>query len=255
MTPGRVVTSVLALCLFALIAPLGGCNGQLRFGDVPDDGGVPDASLPPPPDASATDGTPDVGAPDATTPGRPDASAVDGGAADTSLPTPTGCVTDGDCKLSTLHCDAVSGACVACVVDAHCTTAGAKRCDAALHRCVECGVDGDCGSSQRCEPSTRRCINTCQSITGCPAATPFCDLSRSTCARCHTEVECIVPGDAHNCDPANGYCVDCVTDSQCKASTPRCDRTRGACVQCTTSSDCPAATPICDPLSFGCVTG
>ncbi len=253
MTPRRAVVGAAAWLVG--LAVVIGCNGEFRFDDVLDGGSTLfDASRPSPVDVV-----------DARPPSDPDTSvlphpALDAApdtsvAADATAPR-AGCHVDGDCKLATLHCDVISGTCVACTTDAQCVALGSRRCDAALHRCIECGLDSDCATGQRCEPSTRRCVTTCTTITGCPATTPFCDLPRSTCIRCHSDVECVVlSGDAHTCDPANGLCVDCIDDGQCKPSVPRCDRTRGKCVQCTGSGDCPATAPLCDPVASACVTG
>ncbi len=235
-----------ALSFGALVAtaaaPIVACNGQLRFDD---------------PDGAVAVVTPDAGVLDA---GDPIDATV---AVEASVPTPDAggggqarCVADPDCKLTTLHCDVVSGTCVACVVDAQCTTAGALRCDAALHRCVECGVDVDCGTDAKCEPITRRCVSTCKSLTGCHDFAPFCDISAGVCLRCHGDLECVIPGDARTCDPANGKCVQCVIDGQCRAPALRCDRTTGTCAACLSASDCTTAgAPLCDPSTKTCTAG
>jgi Cys-rich repeat protein len=250
------------LVLGALIAfeIAGACNGEFRFDDV---NAAPDAG---PEDIGAGGKIlfpqPDAGGPDA---GGMDASKVHDAANDHEMDAdanmqadtmPHGCVADADCKLASLHCDVVSGACFECVVDANCAAGMAHRCDAALHRCVECGVDGDCGSGQKCEPTTRRCVTTCDSIlTKCTDGTYICDPALGFCVRCHGDVECVLPGDQNICDTANGKCVECVADTDCPKAKPRCDRTRGTCAACLAPSDCAPSTPLCDPATRTCVAG
>src|SRR5437763_14838175 len=68
------------------------------------------------------------------------------------------CATDQDCPLKTLHCDPVSGQCLACVRNSDCTSASRPICDVALNRCVQCGADQDCAAGApgwRCMPSAR----------------------------------------------------------------------------------------------------
>ena len=82
------------------------------------------------------------------------------------------CAADADCGLSVLHCDLTgSRTCVACTLDTHCTTAGARHCDPALHRCVACVLATDCAATETC--ASGRCMTTCQEDTqpACPAAT------------------------------------------------------------------------------------
>ena len=77
---------------------------------------------------------------------RVDGSASDGSATDAAFDgassdgAPASCNADSACKLPSLHCDVVSGACVACIDDAQCATSALRRCDVALHRCVQCAV-------------------------------------------------------------------------------------------------------------------
>ena len=73
----------------------------------------------------------------------------------------SGCDGDDDCGLASLHCDVVSGECVACNDDGDCTDPQQPRCDTALHRCVGCGSDLDCGANQTCLPMTRTCVQRC----------------------------------------------------------------------------------------------
>ncbi len=214
-----------AITLFA--GHLVACRGQLRLDD---DGGTAsdtDAGLGPDADEPASDGA----------------------------PVSTGCVKDVDCHVSTLHCDAVSGACVACLDDGQCTGPTKHRCDAAIHRCVECGVDGDCGAGKVCVPGTRRCADTCHQITDCVLGGFFCDISRSICVRCTGDSVCSnFDHETPLCD-LDGRCVECLSDAVCPAARPRCDRTTGSCVTCLGSSDCKGATPFCDPATSTCAGG
>jgi hypothetical protein len=54
------------------------------------------------------------------------------------------------------------------------------------------------------------------------------------------------------CDVVDGYCVECLTDNDCSAPTPRCNH---ACVQCLHDSDCAGlvGTPWCLPSRNLCV--
>jgi hypothetical protein len=213
-----LTTAVFACQLFA-------CRGQLRLDD---DGGSPsdDAGLGEDTQAPAIDGAPSAG-----------------------------CANDVDCHLSTLHCDPLSGACVACLSDDQCTDPTKHRCDAALHRCVECGVDGDCGTGKVCVPGTRRCAATCHQLTDCVFSGYFCDTTRSICVRCTGDSVCSgFDPDTPLCD-LDGQCVECLSDAVCPATKPRCDRTTGSCVMCLGASDCKGATPLCDPKTSTCVSG
>jgi Cys-rich repeat protein len=208
--------------------PLFACNGQLR---LEDDAG---ASILGPGDGDGGNVLPEASA--------------------DAAPPPAGCTKDVECGLSTLHCDVVSGTCVACVSDDQCSGASKHRCDAALHRCVECGVDGDCGMGNVCVPGTRRCATTCHQLSECVILGDFCDTTRNICARCTDDSICkAADPDTPVCSPI-GDCVECVTDATCTAAKPRCDRTTGSCVQCLGASDCKAGAPLCNPTTSACVS-
>jgi Cys-rich repeat protein len=221
----RAGAFVCALVACVLVA----CQAQLR---LEDDGGAPlfDAG----------------GATEAGVGAGPD-DASDGA----KIP---GCTKDGECGLSTLHCDVVSGGCVACLTDDQCAAGNRHRCDAALHRCVECGVDGDCGAGRVCVPGTRRCATSCQQLSDCVVLGDFCDTTRHICARCTDDSICKADPDTPSCSPV-GDCVQCVTDATCPAGKPRCDRTTGSCVQCLGSTDCGTSAPLCSPTPSSCVSG
>lgn len=222
------LSAVLTGSFVACLASQGACQGQLR---LEDDAGAPFVG-------SSGDGGE----------GLLEASAE---AADAS-PKPA-CTKDGECGLGTLHCDVVSGTCVACVSDDQCAGSAQRRCDAALHRCVECGVDGDCGTGKVCVPGTRRCATTCTQLGDCVFLGDFCDTSRSICVRCTDDSICKADPDTPICSPV-GDCVSCTTDATCPAARPRCDRTTGKCVQCLGGSDCGASAPLCDPTTSSCVS-
>jgi hypothetical protein len=165
----------------------------------------------------------------------------------------TRCAVDSDCKLSTLHCDAVSGQCVACTSDAQCARPDGHRCDLASQTCVGCIVTEDCPHDRVCEPTTRRCVLTCPPSPGlCPPGVPWCDAARNICVRCRSDADCVGSDDGPTCDAADGRCAFCVDDTQCSVDAPRCERTHGRCVRCTGAADCPASM-VCDPQAFTCV--
>jgi hypothetical protein len=181
-----------------------------------------------------------------------DASADDVGDSPSDHETSSsGCKTDADCGLSSLHCDTVSGLCFPCTIDAHCTTTGFPRCDVAIHRCVGCGSGSDCPSGA-CEPITKTCVQKCPGAA-CPADAPSCDTTKGFCVQCKKSAECTVAGVKHVCDTSNGRCVECEIDGQCTLpQRPRCDLATGACVRCELSSDCPPG-KLCDPTKGDCV--
>lgn len=53
------------------------------------------------------------------------------------------------------QCDATSGACVECLVDAHC---GGDRARCVERRCHACRTDEDCGND-RCDPVKHECVD------------------------------------------------------------------------------------------------
>jgi hypothetical protein len=173
-----------------------------------------------------------------------------------SAQTSASCERDEDCNLSTLHCDVVSGACVACRDDNDCTDHALPRCDAALHRCVNCGSDSDCDPSQTCLPRTRTCVVRCAEGAmekTCPADAPTCDEVARICVQCKTDPDCLtITDDGPYCEAASGRCVHCTDDRQCPATHPRCDDVQHRCGECSTGSDCPPGS-ACDPVALRCI--
>jgi hypothetical protein len=161
----------------------------------------------------------------------------------------TGCVSDGDCHIASLHCDPVSGQCFACVDDSQCTQAGLPRCDSASHQCVQCGVAGDCTSGQVCEPTSHKCLPSCADGGACPSGLT-CSQPRGVCVACTTNADCVSAGSPV-CDTGSGQCVQCVYDTQCAFPAPRCNQATGRCVQCLTAADCEEN--VCDPVTSTCL--
>ncbi len=162
----------------------------------------------------------------------------------------TGCATDQDCPLASLHCEPFSGQCLACVSDSNCTsTTGRPHCDSILHFCVQCAGDQDCtGAGMKCNPATRTCIKPCSTLADCPTAGTWCN--DGVCSQCDDDFHC--PSVRTYCDSSIGQCTACVTDAQCTAAAaPHCNRAVGACVGCVTSTDCPGGT-VCDPADSTC---
>lgn len=240
--------AALVVLLAAFASPA--CQVTLRFGGPPDASARHDAG---PPHDAAHD------APAARDSGQDAPMTHDAGQdapmthdAGPDAPAAGGCETDDDCPLASLHCDAISGQCLACVSDGDCAaTAGRPRCDAALHICVQCGTDQDCPSGGKCSAPTRSCVKTCAINTDCGATGVWCD--DGICAQCDDDHHCA--GTRPYCDLTRYQCVACVTDSQCSgaAGTPHCNRTTGGCVGCMISADC-ATGLACDPADWTCKT-
>ncbi len=160
----------------------------------------------------------------------------------------TGCATDLECPLASLHCEPSSGQCFSCASDDDCAgTTGRPRCDSASHLCVQCGTSKDCSAGWVCT-STSVCVKSCTATGDCPAGN-FCD--DSICVQCDDDFHCT--GTRPYCDPNKGQCVACYKDTQCTSSAaPRCNLVTGTCVACLTGADC-AAGKACDPTSWACV--
>jgi hypothetical protein len=189
---------------------------------------------------------------------------VDAGAADdagdagarSNAPDGGGCTSDSDCKLSSPHCDANSGQCVACVTDSQCTQLGLQRCDSTLDppRCVQCGNDADCGPGKACQPATHQCVPACTSDQMCPENASHCD-EHGLCVACVNDDDCYTGrgGPMESCDQTIGECVQfqCTTDLECPPMSV-CDTNANRCVGCRTNFDC-AINAVCDTASGQCI--
>jgi len=159
----------------------------------------------------------------------------------------SGCTTDQDCPLPSLHCDPPSGECFPCVSDGNCSQAsGRPRCDTSVHICVQCGVVCDCPTGWSCK--SMRCVQTCQTEANCSAGGTFCE--DGICAQCNDDHACPVSNVPY-CASETHQCVACLSDQQCTRDAPRCNPTTGGCVACLTRIDCPAG-DACDPGDWTC---
>jgi hypothetical protein len=171
-----------------------------------------------------------------------------------------GCDDDGECGISSLHCDVANATCVECVSDAQCTAQGRgrDRCDTAAYTCVECGLDSDCGQGRVCRH--RHCVTLCASegpSSSCPTSAPYCedDDDDGFCVQCGDDLpqRCASGNAAGPICTRTGACVECQADRDCKAPSPRCETFSGRCVACLKSKDCTGSASLCDPTVNRCV--
>jgi hypothetical protein len=177
---------------------------------------------------------------------------------------PNGCDRDDECQLPSLHCDADTGSCVACMTDAHCAAdvdAGSLQlatCDPSLHRCVECATDVDCASGKLCRG--HRCVTACRNEGGDPAcagsSASHCEAQLGYCIECEDDNRACAAGSLVGtlCNHQIGRCVACISDANCGGTNPHCDPIQGRCVVCLTSADCGSDRPLCDPTTLDCTT-
>lgn len=66
---------------------------------------------------------------------------------------------------------------------------------------------------------------------------------------CRNDDDC--PSEAPRCEPTNGACVQCVSDSDCPSGL--CDMSAHSCTACNSSADCPNSLPVCDLDVHSCV--
>jgi hypothetical protein len=117
-----------------------------------------------------------------------------------------GCTDDRSCPAGRM-CS--RGACVQCVVDAHCAGQEEPRCDA-LGRCVECRSTAECPlANQICAP-WGECELTCTRDAQCVASLR-CDSNFRVCLECVEDVQCSGPGEF--CD--EGVCARCAGNPDC----------------------------------------
>ena len=103
-----------------------------------------------------------------------------------------GCQGPADCPSATPLCDAPSGECIECMVNADCPTVERNLCDPDTHRCAECTVDGHCHSTPEvCSKFLGACAVPCTTVADCPTATdPYCDTQIGFCVECKTNADC-----------------------------------------------------------------
>jgi hypothetical protein len=173
---------------------------------------------------------------------------ADGGeAGETSHPS-LPCTSDATC--AGLRCKTTTGSCVACLTDVDCSGVF-SRCDVAIGVCVACLDAADCGARQRCDPTARRCLDTCHDADDpCPLPNVVCDQVRHLCIECRSSANCAGSAGGPVCDLSIGRCVECIGNAQCPTAAPVCDRRTGQCVGCVASSACVHS--ACDPLTLVC---
>ncbi|MBI4820926.1 MAG: hypothetical protein HY791_31975 [Deltaproteobacteria bacterium] len=108
--------------------------------------------------------------------------------------------------------------CPACFSDLDCAgSSGGPACDRVSGRCVECNEDPHCsGSLGACRAQSHTCVE-CTSATHCPAGT--CDVSRSSCTTCIRDSDC--PSARPHCVATSGQpvCEECVRSSDCSSNS------------------------------------
>jgi Cys-rich repeat protein len=136
-----------------------------------------------------------------------------------------------------LVCNMAQGRCVTCVNSTQCTNAPTNICNPANQTCVECLGNSDCKSPGQkiCDTSRNVCVG-CIVNAQC-AAGNVC--KNSTCvAGCDASQPC---PNGRSCNA--GQCVQCTSDAQCGAATPRCNTATNTCVACMPGAqdNCPNA--------------
>ena len=187
------------------------------------------------------------------------------------------------CVAPTAVCDSLSGRCVACTADSHCTSSKSPICNKTNNTCAACTVSSQCaglGDPNRAACSSAGTCVQCTANTDCSGTTPVCDTTSNKCVQCVAHAQCSgttpICSSSKTCtgctatspcaalaDPNravcvnSGACVQCTSNTQCSGSTPVCNTTTNTCVQCTTNANCSGATPICDSANKcqACKTG
>jgi len=222
----------------------------------------------------------------------PDAAGTCGSSGDCRDPTKAFCVAgacvgcqsglDGGanaCIAPASVCDSVSGRCVGCTADGHCTSAASPVCNKVTNTCAACTLDAQCKSKNASLPACQadgRCVQ-CMSNASCGGATPVCDTTTNTCVQCTSAANCSgatpMCGSNNKCqacagdsdcgalnDPtrtacaASGACVQCTASNstQCSGTTAVCNTATNKCVQCLASTSCSGATPVCATATNTC---
>jgi len=97
------------------------------------------------------------------------------------------------------------------------------------------------------DPDTTATTNTTgtecnpnEGMAGCETPEPYCS-AEGNCVPCNEPgFDCAaLDPDKVACNPENGLCVECVTNSDCDESEPFCDLDTATCNTCTTHEHCP----------------
>ncbi len=134
--------------------------------------------------------------------------------------------TGGTCK----HAAVAGCAKTACSSQTDCKTG---KCDAVSHACVGCLVHGDCASGQVCE--TGACVPgvQCASASQCKATAQVCDASAGMCVDCLAESDC---ASGKTCLAKTCVAkISCVSDIACPMV---CAKALGVCAECNVAADC-----------------
>ena len=230
-----VPRALVALLLLTTWSCIAGCDGQLIF-DSPSSnaGGAGTAG------AAGTSGTAGSSAGAGNTAG-----------ADPVSHGPEDCLTDADCGLPGLHCQASTRQCVECLSNQHCPS-DRPACSKTTLRCVECASAADCTDGHFCDLQSDKCLTYCRDATVCNGAlNEYCNKN-GVCATCDGDNDCIPKLGGTLCQRSAGACVQCLDDDQCDLVTPRCLVPLGKCVACIDSRDCASTAPYCDPVLYRC---
>lgn len=157
-----------------------------------------------------------------------------GGVCDLTANSCVECLGDDDCDGL---CDPTINRCYsACTDDADCVNPAVPVCDGGA--CVECLVDAHCADGELCDALTNSCAPACELDTDCwNPDFPYCNLATGSCVACATDEHC---PDGMICDEATLSCVDrpgCGSDDDCTDAN-RCDVSTGLCVGCLDDMDC-----------------
>lgn len=123
------------------------------------------------------------------------------------------CLADSDCKIAGTVC--VAGSCVkgaTCASTVACKASG-QVCDAATGHCVDCVVDADCGGGKACLASKCMQKTACATDKDCTAV---CGMNVGYCVQCNVTADCSAGywcSDKHTCRPAICANSACVADA------------------------------------------
>ncbi|MFP2906031.1 hypothetical protein ACLESD_13420 [Pyxidicoccus sp. 3LFB2] len=142
---------------------------------------------------------------------------------------------------------------------------GTGQCVAREDRNLLCRTQADCLSTELCHPTSKVCVQTCESSTDCPDSTRTCaPMSESDSTRvcqCSTDALCNQDRQSANlvcstldtvCTPRCAADADCGADRTCDTATGQCRAPVERDLSCTHSSDC-HSTELCHPTAGVCV--